>query len=58
MRKCKLRKISEKKNSKKKGKNVHLLRIQNGSVKPYKIIEGHKSLVMNKELARCESAQD
>lgn len=42
----------------KKGKNVHLLRIQNGSVKPYKIIEGHKSLVMNKELARCESAQD
>lgn len=57
MRKCKLRKISKKKMYK-KGKNVHLQRIKNGSVKPYKIIEGHKSPVMNKELARCESAQD
>lgn len=54
MRKCKLKKITRV-GKKPKGKSQLLPIQKNESVKPYKIIGEHKSVVMNKELRRYKT---
>lgn len=54
MRKCKLKKITRV-GKKPKGKSQLFPIQKNESVKPYKIIGEHKSVVMNKELRRYKT---